>query len=198
MTGSLPTGRSGQVIAVLLAILSVVAVWRLLVSPIVEIYGDRQTELERRALLASHLEALARQLPALEADPALAGPPLSPTIDGPTDAVAAATLQGMVQTMVVSAGGNLGSVEILPAEPVGGLRRIGLRVTLAGTDDLITGLLDQMSRSHPPILVDDLQLHGNLLPVPGAPAAERPVGALRLDASFAVYAFRADRPEVRP
>jgi hypothetical protein len=190
MRADLPTGRSGQLLAVLLLLLVVVGVWRLVVHPLVDFYDARQAELDRKTLLVTRLEALADALPGLKGDPALALPPPVLTLSGATDAVAAATLQGAVQDMVTAAGGTLGSVEILPAETVGGLRRIGLRITLSGGLETVVGCLAAIGQAQPPILVDDLQMHGNLLPVPGAMSAGSGKD-LRLDASFTVFGYRS-------
>jgi hypothetical protein len=70
------------------------------------------------------------------------------------------------------------------------LRRIGLKVTLSGGMETVVGCLAAIGQAQPPILVDDLQLHGNLLPVPGALSAASGKD-LRLDASFAVFGYRS-------
>ena len=132
MSASLPSGRTGQLIAVLLVLLCVAAFWRLLAVPMLDLYGERRLDLDRRALEAQHLKMLADRLPRLKASPGLDGPLPVVTLAGGSDAVAAAALQGSVQEMVRHVGASLGSVEILPAEATQGLRRIGLKVTLSG------------------------------------------------------------------
>jgi hypothetical protein len=196
VTLNLPTGRAGQRTAVLLLLLGLVAGWRLVAEPLVELYAARHAELEQKALLAAHLEAMAAELPRLKALPAMQGPPPAVTLIGATDAMAAATLQGSVQDMAAVVGGSLGSVEILPAEPVGGLRRIGLKVSLTGSPETIVALLAAIEESTPPMLIDELQIHGNVLPIavnaPGAQALPP-----MLNTSFAVYGYRLDQPEGR-
>ncbi|MDR3436837.1 type II secretion system protein GspM [Telmatospirillum sp.] len=196
MTSALPTGRPGQLIAVLLLGLVLAVVWRIVASPLLDFYGTRSAELEQRALLVSHLEALAEALPRLKANPAIEAPPAVLTLEGATDSVAAATLQEMVQDMAAAAGGTLGSVENLPGEPAGGLRRIGLRVAASGGMDSVFGLLASIEQSATPVLIDDLQIHANFLPSMGT-GPQAPAKDLRLDASFAVYGYRLDHPEGR-
>jgi general secretion pathway protein M len=99
---------------------------------------------------------------------------------GETDAVAGAALQLLMQQMAIGAGTSLSSVEVLPAESVGGYRRIGLHVALAAPWPALVHLLQSIEQATPPMLVDDLRLHGS--PVANV--------ALPMDASFTVLAFR--------
>jgi hypothetical protein len=195
MNATLPTGRTGQIIAVLLLVLAMAMVWRLLASPLIDLYDGRRLELEQRAMQSAHLKALADTLPRLKATPGVDGPAPTVTLTGASDAVAAAVLQGTIQDMVRSVGASLGSVEILPAEAAGELRRIGLKVTLSGAPETVTRLLLAIEQAEPPMLLDELQIHGNAMMVPGL--APQPGGALRLDTSFAVYGFRRDSAEGR-
>jgi hypothetical protein len=191
VNNALPTGRSGQTIAVLLVLLVLVVVWRLIVGPLISLYEERNADIANQALLASRMESLARLLPNLKADPDVQRPPAVLTIAGGSDAVAAATLQGGVQDLVNGAGGTLGSVEILPGESVQGLRRVGLKVTLTAGMDALVRLLAAIRQSEPPMLIDEMQIHGNILPIPGsAPAVSS--SSLRLDMSFVVYGYRTD------
>lgn len=189
MNRRLPSGPSGQAIAVLLLLLVLVLLWRVVFEPLADFYQSRQAELDQRELLARHVEALAAALPQLTADPRLAAPPPRRTIEGATDAVAAAALQGRLQELALQAGVRLGSVEILAGEPAGSLRRIGVRAALTGADAAVVRLLAMLAEADPPILVDDLQLHGNVTANP-ANAAQPGSHAPWLDASFTAYGFR--------
>jgi hypothetical protein len=145
---------------------------------------------------AAHLKALADALPRLKESLGADFPAPAMTLDGATDSVAAASLQGALQDMVKNAGASLGSVEIMPVEAAEGLRRIGLKVTLSGSLVTVTRLLSAIDHAEPPILVDELQIHGNMtrVPIPGngpLPVADDP----RLDVSFAAYGFRQNQAE---
>jgi hypothetical protein len=188
MNTTLPSGRTGQVIAVLLLLLVLSTVWRLLAAPMIDFYDVRRLDIEQRSMQAAHLKALADALPSLRATPGTDTPLPVMTLSGATDSVAAASLQGAIQEMVRSVGANLGSVEIVPSEMAEGLRRIGLKVTLSGSAETIARLLMAIEQAEPPILVDELQIHGNAMALPGTGPRSDP----RLDANFVVYAFRRD------
>jgi hypothetical protein len=192
MNATLPSGRTGQIIAILLLLLLVTAVWRLVAVPVIDLYDLRSQELERQGLQAAHQKALADALPRLQATPGADAPSPMMTLAGNSDATAAATLQSSIQDMVGNAGVSLGSVEILPVGVEEGLRRIGLRVTLSGTSETVTRLLIAIEQAEPPILIDDLQIHGNVVPVPGNGAQALEANP-KLDTSFAVYGFRQDQ-----
>jgi hypothetical protein len=190
MNYTLPTGRAGQTIAVLLVLLVVVAAWRLAVMPLFDVYQQRMVVLEHRAAMAARLEGLAAELPQLKAT-APSGPPKAMTMAGSTDAITAATLQSAIQDMVGSAAGTLGSVESLPAEAVGSLRRIGIRVAFAGSFRATMRVLQSIGRADPPMLVDELQIHAN--------TAQIPANQVTLNTSLVVFAFRAgDGGEGKP
>lgn len=126
---------------------------------------------------------LVETLPALQAQAGgreATGPAPSAVLAGETDAVAGAALQLLVQQMATRAGTSLSSAEVLPTEAVGGYRRIGLHVALAAPWPVLVHLLQSIEQATPPMLVDDLRVHGS--PVPNV--------ALPMDASFTVLAFR--------
>lgn len=192
MKRSLPTGRSGQTIAVLLVLLTAGIVWRLLATPLIDLYDARRDDLDHRALQAVHLQALADSLPRLKISLGADAPPPVMTLEGATDSIAAASLQGSLQDMGKAVGANLGSVEIVPPEMAEGLRRIGLKVTLTGSSQTVMRLLAAIEQAEPPILVDELQIHGNGLTEPGQKTPSD-----KLETSFTVYAFRRTQAEGR-
>jgi len=183
MASSLPTGRRGQLLASTLTLVVVTSVWAGVVTPLLGWYAEQTQRLEQRRVLAHRMADLVGTLPALQAAAAgrdAIGPPPSAVLAGETDAVAGAALQLLVQQMATGAGTSLSSVEVLPAEAVGGYRRIGLHVTLAAPWPALVNLLQSIEQATPPMLVDDVRLHGSALPNV----------ALPMDASFTVLAFR--------
>lgn len=129
------------------------------------------------------MSAIAGTLPRVrrEADGGGAPPAL---LEGASDPVAGAALQGQVQEMASRAGAALASAELLPAEATGRYRRIGLRVAVNGSWPAIVALLRAVEEATPRMLVDELQVRD----APSiAPGAGRPVAA-----SLTVVAFRAD------
>jgi general secretion pathway protein M len=184
MAASLPDGRRGRVLAMALGLVVVASLWAAVVEPLMSWHADGAQRLEQRQVLEQRMEALAATLPSLQARAAARtakGPVPGAVLQGETDAVAGAALQQLVQQMATAAGTSLSSVEVLPAEMVGGYRRIGLHVALAAPWPVLVHLLQSIEAATPPMLVDDLQLH--------APPLDN--AALPMDASFTVLAFRA-------
>ncbi len=175
MVAALPTGQRGRLLALSLTLVVLAAFWVAVVSPLIDLYGERADALEQRKAVATRMERLAALLPSLRERAATAESAEAPeelTIAGASDAVAAATLQGMVQDMATSAGVSLTSIEIVPAEAVGAYRRIGLKLAL-----------ETPGEASPPMLIDDLQIHASPDPDTAGPQS--------LDTAFTVYALRA-------
>ncbi len=102
---------------------------------------------------------------------------------GNSDAVAGATLQTIVQDMATAAGAELSSMEMLPVEPRGAYRRLGLRVETAAPWPVLIELQHAIAQATPRMLIDDLRLR---TPTGASHTASTPVSA-----TFTVIAFRA-------
>ena len=189
----LPTGPAGRLLALGLLLLLIGVAWLAVVSPLMEWHADRAERLAGRHLLAGRMESLAAGLPALErevAAAAAAGPAAGTLLDAPSDALAAAALQGRVGEMAAKAGASVSSTEVLPAETAGAFRRIRLRVSVSAGWPVLTALLRTIAEASPRMLVDDVQLRA-------APVlAGR--GPPPLDASFVVLAFRPGAAPAEP
>jgi len=166
-------------------------VYLLLVSPIFDLYSQREATLADRRMLAPRLSAAAAELPELRARLAelqAAATTRNITLEGASDAIAAANLQSRIEELAKSAGVTISSTEGLAAENRGGHRRIGLRLAISGDYDGIIKLLAAIETAAPPLVLSNLQFHGVLRPTAQAQRS-------RLDAGFEVYGFRrADRP----
>ena len=185
MTTDLPEGWWGRVLALLLTIVVIAALWAGIAQPLMAWYGKRADELDRLRVLAHHMTEIAGREPTLRRDVERlsGGPPASAVIDSPSDAVAGATLQGLVQDCVARAGARLNSVEILPAVQRGGWRRIGLRLSVTASLPALAGLLQMIQAGSVTMLLDDVQLHA----IPIRATSEAPV----IDSAITVYGFRA-------
>jgi len=181
----LPTGRRGQVLAVAIATVALLALWFGVAMPLVGWHAARGEAIERQRALAVRMEALAASLPALRQRAAslAAGPAPQALLEGASDAVAGAALQEQVQAMAVEAGSPLTSAEALPAEPAGAYRRISLRVALSAPYPVLVHLLAAIADATPRMLVDDLQVQ--------APPLGLRSAVLPRDATLTVLAFRA-------
>ena len=182
----MPTGRRGQLLALSLLLVALGGVYLLVVSPLLGLYVERAAVLENRRMLVPRLRAAADELPSLRARVeqlrAAAGT-RKITLEGATDAIASATLQSRIEELATSAGATIGSTESLPAEARSGYRRIGLRYVLSGSYETLVKFLARLESATPPVVIDNLHIHG-VLRRPGTPAAAG------LDAGLDVYAYR--------
>lgn len=186
MTATLPGGRRGQTLALAITLLPMLLLWFAVLAPLVDFYGERSERLTQRLRVAQRMAEVAAGLPALKESAAAvkAGPPPLQTLDGASDAVAAAALQNRVQDMAMAAGVRLTSVEILEAGAAGDYRRIGLKLSLSAPWPVLVGLLQAIEQSPLPMVIDGLQIRAM------SNAAGGSGGPRLLDASFTVAAFR--------
>ena len=182
----MPTGRRGQLLALSLLLVVLGGVYLMVVSPLLGLYAERAAVLENRRMLVPRLRAAADELPALRARVeqlrAAAGT-RKVTLEGASDAIASATLQSRIEELATSAGATIGSTESLPAEVRSAYRRIGLRYVLSGSYETLVKFLAKLESATPPLVIDNLHIHG-VLRRPGTPAAAG------LDAGLDVYAYR--------
>ena len=186
MALALPEGSRGRAMALGISAIVLAAAWLAAGQPLLDAYADRADELDRRAALAARMADVAASLPELQREAQAQSTDLTPagaTLEGASDALAGAGLQGLVETMSNGAGGHLTSTEALPAEQVGAYRRVALRVTVDATWPVLVKLLQAIERATPRMFIDDLQIHAQ-------PAADK-LREPPLDISFTVLAFRA-------
>ncbi len=183
MAVALPTGRRGQLLAGILALLTIAVVWLGVVAPVLDFYGARDDQVDALRARAAREAALVEALPRLVKEAELAShTPTRAVLTGNSDAIAGATLQEQVQSMASGANAQLTSIETLPGEQVGNYRRIGVRVELSAQLAVVIHLLAAIEEAQPSMLLDDIRLTAT--PV-GPQNAQLP-----LDAAFTVYAFR--------
>jgi len=173
-------------LALALMVLAVGGVYLLVAAPLTDLYAERAAVLENWRKLLPRLQAAADELPALRARVeqlrAAAGT-RKITLEGASDAIAAATLQSRIEELAASVGATIGSTESLPAEARSGYRRIGLRYVMSGQYETLVQFLAKLEAATPPVVIDNLHIHG-VLRRPGTPAASG------LDAGFDVYGYR--------
>lgn len=182
----MPSGRRGQALALALALAVLAALYLIVAAPLLGFFAQRQETIEARQMLLPRLQAVAAELPALRARIARLRAEQRTrqlTLDGATDAIASANLESRIDALARSVGVTIGSTESLPAEPHGPYRRIGLRLVLTGHYEALINLLARLETVRPPLVVDNLQLHGPL----ARPGMET---AATLDAGLDVYGFR--------
>ena len=161
-------------------------VYLLVVSPVLNLYAQQAAVLEDRRMLLPRLQAVASELPALHTrvvELRAAAGTRKITLEGASDALAAAALQSRIEELAASVGATIGSTESLPVETRSGYRRIGLRYVLSGPYETLVKFLAKLEAATPPLVIDNLHIHG-VLRRPGTPAAAG------LDAGLDVYGYR--------
>jgi general secretion pathway protein M len=179
-------------LALSLLVLALGGVYLLVVAPVADLYAERQAGLEDRRMVLPRLLAAANELPSLRAQVAqrrAAASLRKVTLQGASDAIASADLESRIDALAASVGATIGSTEALPAEARGGYRRIGLRLALSGSYETLVKLIARIAAATPPLIVDNLQIHG-VLRRPGLPQEAAQDAAL--DAGFDVFGFRRD------
>jgi general secretion pathway protein M len=185
---ALPTGKRGQILALALALVALAGAYLLIAAPLLDFYAERAALIQTRRTLLARLDAIAGRLPELRARLGrlqTAAPDRNITLEGPSDAVALATLQSRVEELASVADVAIGSSEGLPAETRGDYRRIGLHLVFSGPYDRVVTLLSKLDAATPPFILDDLQIHGPT-------GRTEPGQAASLGAGVDIYAFRAN------
>lgn len=182
---NLPEGRQGQVLAVGGVLLLAALVWFELMAPCAGWYQSRQDALAAMRGEAAHMQALKAALPALRAaiqagDADAGGRVL---LAGDSDAIAGANLQAALNGLAGDAGTSLDSAETVATQTMGGLRRVGVAVTVSATWPTIVALLTAIESAQPRMVVDDLSVTAD-----SQPDTRQDV---TLQASFTVAAFRS-------
>jgi general secretion pathway protein M len=188
---TLPTGRRGQMVALGVALVAVMALWLIIISPLIDFYSDRADRLEKQQAVLTRMERLVAQRQELMEQAAGlgdAGPAKGNLLDGSSIPVATAALQGMVQDIAGTSGATLASVESLPGETGNGYRRVGVKLSLSASWPVLIHFLQALQDSDTPMAIDDLQIHS------GSDTPKNPDQQV-FEAGFAVYAPATAEPQ---
>ncbi len=181
----LPTGVSGRLLALGIALALLAVCWLSAVDPLLAWHAERTADLAQRRVLARRMAEVAATLPEVQLSAAAAvasEPGAAVLLDGTTDAIAAAALQERVQDMAAKAGAPISSLETLPVVATGSYRRVALRVSVVASWPVLVELLRSVELASPKMLVDDLQLRAT-------PSLTRPANA-PIESGFTVISFR--------
>jgi general secretion pathway protein M len=186
MAPSLPTGRTGQVLALGLVAVVLTVLCLGVVMPLTAWHSAQSETLAQQVAVARRMTALVAAIPALEAQAAsmadkAAG--ASDLLEGDTDSMAAASLQERLNAMFLRAKVRLNSVETLPGVQAGAYSRIRLRVTFDATWPVLVALLQEIQAATPVLLVDEMQVRPTLHRFGAAPDT--------LGVMFSLVAFRS-------
>ncbi len=188
---ALPTGRRGQIVAVGAALVVVMMVWVIILSPLIGFYADRADRLAEQQVVVHRMERLVagrQDLLARAAELGDAAPAKGNLLDGSSIPVATAALQGLVRDTAMTAGASLTSVESMPGETGSGYRRVGVKLTLSAPWPVLIHFLQALQESDTPMAIDDLQIHSTAEPTK---AADQQL----FDAGFSVYAPATAEPQ---
>lgn len=188
MIANLPTGWQGRTLAVFLLLVALTSVYLVVAAPLLDLYAEREARAESRRSLLAKLDTIAAELPALHARVGALRTAMDShklMLEGASDAIASAALEGDIEKFAAAAGARVGSTEILPVQTQGHYHRVGLRLLISGPYESLMKLLAKIETATPPLVIDDLQIRSLLRRV-GAPTAPG------LDASLEVYGFRAN------
>jgi Tfp pilus assembly protein PilO len=188
VNANLPTGWQGKGLALLMVLVALTAVYLVVAAPLLDLYRGRAAHTASQRALVVKLGAIAAELPTLRArvdDLRVAADSHKLILEGASDAIASAALQGHIEQFAAASGVTVGSTEILPIETQGEYHRVGLRMLISGSYESMMKLLSTIETATPPLVVDGLQIH-SLTRRAGAPTT---VG---LDASIEVSGFRAN------
>ena len=189
----LPEGRKGQALALAIAFFGLVVCYFLILSPLLQFFGDRANLLDQRVVMAERYKALASQLPRLRAADKTwrdrSGGEL--LLDGSSDAVASAALQAVMKGLVEDAGARMSSSEVLQPSLAGNFRRVGIRVVFSGDLKLVTAVLRGVETSRPILSVGDFSLRGGGSSRASEDSTNDDGGSGTLAVTLDVYGFRA-------
>lgn len=158
----LPTGLRGRILASALTVLVLASGWVGGVAPLIDWHAERGARIEGKQMLLVRMDMVSAQLPAQRAQAAMAerGARVGPLLQGGSDAVAAAALQGLLQEIAGRSLMRVTSLESLAPEPRGGYRRVAVRVAAEGRYPGVLELLGGIAAAAPGVVVDGLILRG--------------------------------------
>lgn len=183
---TLPEGRQGQLVAGAMSLAGIIVLWFAIAGPILGWYEQRAAELSQQRHIAARMTAMSEEIPALRKAVSAAGlqdAGAQLLFPGNSDAVAGANLQTALQNLASNAGTSLDSSELLPAQPTGTLRQIGMQVSVTASWPVLVALLQAIGTARPRMIVNAVTLDNSA----DAGSGQAPVIA----ANFTVIGFRA-------
>ncbi|MDH3659748.1 MAG: type II secretion system protein GspM [Alphaproteobacteria bacterium] len=161
------------------------------VAPYAERYRQNREAIVQATQLVARYQSLADRRVGLEAEIARLDAAESPDagyLEGASDALAAAELQDLVETMVETAGGQVVSVQTLPSsstEQEEAPFRTGLQVRFAAAVDQLANALYALETGEPFLFVDRLDVSKS-----GGGKREAEPGAPTVDVRLDVFGYR--------
>ena len=189
---TLPEGRSGKLLAVGLLVLLLALGYLAVLHPLQRLYAQRANEIAEKRDRLERLERVAAEVPGLQSTLAQLRNNSKRTdllLEGSSDAVASANLQGKLKELISQVGAEMTSAESVPPTPRGDFRRVGVRAVMAGELEMLVTVLNSIQLARPPLFVDDIEIRNrNNFAVPAKAPDKSPL----LNIAFYVYGYRAN------
>jgi general secretion pathway protein M len=157
-----PGSLLSRTLAIVLLGVALLGGYRLIAAPLLIAYQEGERGIEQAKTLLQRYRALAQQRPLLAdrlAEQEERAATAAGYLEGPSDALAAAQLQDRVKSVVETAGGELRSTQILPAQPLEGdlgFRRTTIRVQIVVSVEGLAAILYELETGQPYLLIDDV------------------------------------------
>jgi hypothetical protein len=160
---SLSNGSFRKILVACISVLVLGTIYLTALVPLLSYYKSTAVRLHDRQELAKRYQNLVRDLPRLRG---VAAEHLTPAHDasllltGPTEAVAAATMQSALKEMVEREGAKLSSAEMLPLDDGSEIiHPVGVRVAFSGNLKLLTSVIKEIETTRPVLSIGDLEIH---------------------------------------
>lgn len=150
----------GWAAAILAGIVLIVLI--VVVAPVAVSFAEQGDEIEQSRDQLAQYRALIASRPALEARLATIGrrdASMSGLLQGDSTALAAANMQALVTALVHRHGGQVRSVQNLPAASSGGLEKIEVQYELSLPLASLKGAIYQLETGQPFLYLDEMDIH---------------------------------------
>jgi general secretion pathway protein M len=163
---STPWMSRAAAVLLLLLVLTLLYLW--VIAPLRMAYANSDARIVELKDLVTRIERIASERDVLRDEVArFSSQPENVTyyLTGETEAVAGAALQARLTSVIANSGGSLASVQALPGADDHGLRRIAVRVQLAGGIETLVNVLHSLETGLPLLFVSDLDIQSQSAPM---------------------------------
>ena len=141
------------------------AVYGLALTPLIAAYEAADASLEETRRLLAGYQRVARTAPVLEERLEKLKAQQTETrvyLRGATDALAAAELQDLLKRTIAEGGGQVRSVQSLPAQADSGFQRVTVRIQYTGPVPSLLHVLYELEAHKPLLFIDNLDIRANI------------------------------------
>jgi len=175
---NLPTGKVGQLVAVVGGISFLAALWLSIIAPLLILRQEQQTSINVQFNLLRSMQGVTAAIPQLQQHADEVSRDLDALVGaakGSTAPLAAAQLQQTLGDLAEQFDVRLERVEALAPQMNGPWETISIRVATTTTWNSLVRLLEAISTNSMTIMIDDLQLHAVAVASKGV---DRPISVI--------------------